>query len=105
MIATAFDESRLSINYTAKKEKVDKLSYELDWDFIKGMAERMALNKDKYPKYNWQKPLDIADLNDAITRHFIEIQNGNLSDEQEYGHIYALALNSMMLIYQLKHNT
>lgn len=86
------------------KETNGKLSYEIDWDFIKMMAERMASNKgDKYPKFNWKKPIDTDDLKDAITRHFIEIQSDNyLDDGQDYGHLIALACNAMMLTYQLK---
>ena len=85
------------------KESAGKLFYELDWEFIQGMAERMAQNKgDKYPKFNWKNPIEIEDLNQALIRHFIEIQKGNYDDGQELGHFYALACNSMMIAYQLK---
>ena len=33
---------------TGKKESEGKLNYELDWEFIKLMAQKMALNKDSY---------------------------------------------------------
>ncbi len=84
------------------KEDEEKLYYELDWEFVEGMAKRMQTNKGKYPKWNWMKGIDVDKLNQAMTRHFIEIQKGNLSDEQKFGHYYALACNSMMIIHQLK---
>jgi len=84
------------------KEENGKLEYELDWEFIEKMAERMALNKGKYPQYNWHNGIDVDKLKQALTRHFIEVQKGNYSDEQELGHIIALATNAMMITYQLK---
>lgn len=85
------------------KESKDKLFYELDWEFVEKMAERMALNKgEKYPVFNWKKPINIEDLKQANVRHFIETQKGNYDDEQKLGHWYALACNAMMIVYQLK---
>lgn len=84
------------------KEEEEKLVYELDWEFVEGMAERMAMNKGKYPPFNWKEGIDIEKLNQALTRHFMEVQKGNYSDEQKLGHYYALATNAMMIIYQLK---
>lgn len=85
------------------KYSKDKLFYEIDWEFVKLMAERMAMNKsDKYPVFNWMKPIDVKELNQALVRHFIEIQSGNYDDEQKYGHYLALACNSMMILYQLR---
>lgn len=86
------------------KEDNNKLSYELDWEFVEGVAQRMSMNKGKYEPFNWKKEMDISKLNQALARHFIEIQKGNYSDEQRYGHYYALACNAMMSIYQLKQN-
>ena len=83
------------------KEEENKLFYELDWEFIEGIAERMALNKSKYPPFNWTKGIDKEKLNQALIRHFMEIQKGNLSDEQYLGHYYALVCNSMMIINQI----
>jgi len=86
-----------------KKEEENKLSYELDWDFISQMAKRMAKNKSKYPPYNWKKPIDKECLKQAMFRHMLEIMKGNNQDEgEETGHITAIALNAMMLNYQLK---
>jgi len=83
------------------KESENKLEYELCWEFIEGMAKRMSLNKGKYPKWNWQKPIDIQSLKDALTRHFIEVMKENWDDEQDYGHLYAIAINAMLITYQL----
>lgn len=89
-------------NIAGEKEEKDKLSYELDWTFVEGMAERMFLNKGKYPPYNWQKPIDVEKLNQALVRHFVEIQKGHEDQQQTHGHYYALAVNAMMIVYQLK---
>lgn len=86
-----------------KKESNGKLSYELDFEFIKQMAERMVTNKGKYPPYNWKKPVDIEDLKQANFRHILEIMEGRYEDDgREFGHLEALALNSMFINYQLK---
>lgn len=85
------------------KESKDKLIYEIDWEFIEGMAVRMSENKgEKYPIFNWKKPIEYKELLHALTRHFIEIQKENYDDEQELGHFYAIACNAMMITYQLK---
>ena len=89
------------------KESEGKLFYEIDWEFIELMATRMAQNKgDKYPRFNWKIKLDLEELNQALIRHFIEVQKGNYKDNDEpYGHLTALACNAMMMVYQLKiHN-
>lgn len=91
-----------AINNEGLKEECEKLPYELDWEFVQGMAERMNMNKGKYPPYNWQKDIDIGKLKQAMARHFIEIQKGNYDDEQILGHLYAISLNAMMITYQLK---
>jgi hypothetical protein len=82
-----------------------KLPYEIDWLFVKDMAERMFNNKGKYEPYSWQKTeINLQELKNGITRHFIEIQNNNFQDGDEpFGHILALACNMMILNYQLKH--
>jgi len=92
-------------NVVQIKDSKDKLFYEIDWSFVKKMAERMALNKNnKYPVFNWKNGNNVEELKQAITRHFIEIQDKNYSDEQLYGHFVALACNSMMIVYQLEHS-
>lgn len=86
------------------KESNNKLFYELDWEFIEMMAKRMAENKgDKYPRFNWKNPIVFEELNQALIRHFIEVQKNNYRDgDEEFGHLTALACNAMMMIYQLK---
>ena len=87
-----------------KKEKEGKLFYEFDWEFIEEIAIRMQDNKgDKYPRYNWKKPIEIDDLKQAINRHHVEVMKGNYADgNNPLGHVVSYACNSMMLYYQLK---
>lgn len=93
---------------TTYKETKGKLFYELDWKFIRQMAERMAENKKggKYELFNWKKQPtkeSIEGIKQAIFRHVLEIMDGNYEDEGiDYGHIEALATNAMILNYQLK---
>jgi hypothetical protein len=87
------------------KESENKTTYELDWSFIRLMAERMNGNKDKYPRNNWMKPMNKNEMMDALARHFVKIQEGNYNDEQTYGHLIALACNAMIICYQLKNET
>lgn len=85
------------------KEKSDKLYYEIDWDFIKAMAERMSENKYKYEKFNWKKKIDIDEIKQALFRHVIEVMQDNYKDgESEIGHITAIANNAMILYYHGK---
>jgi len=83
------------------KEIEGKLDYELSWEFIEGLAKRMAMNKGKYEPYNWKKPMNVEKLKQALTRHFMEIMKGNYSDEQENGHFYGVVANCMMILHQL----
>ena len=90
---------------TAYKETEGKLHYELDFEFITQMAERMASNKGKYEPYNWQKLNNIADLKQSLFRHVLEVMNGNYKDDnREFGHLEAVAINAMFINYQLKRN-
>ena len=90
---------------TAYKETDGKLHYELDFEFITQMAERMASNKGKYEPYNWQKLDNIADLKQSLFRHVLEVMNGNYKDDnREFGHLEAVAINAMFINYQLKRN-
>lgn len=85
------------------KDSQNKLNYELDWDFIKAMAERMALNKDKYPAYNWKQPIDLESLRQSLFRHVIEVMSGKYDDEEdELGHLKAIALNAQFLFNQMQ---
>ena len=90
---------------TAYKETEGKLFYELDFEFITQMAERMASNKGKYEPYNWQKLDNIEYLKQSLFRHVLEIMNGNYQDDnREFGHLEAVAINAMFINYQLKRN-
>lgn len=85
-----------------KKETNGKLSYELYPEFITMMAERME-QSDKYPPYNWKKPIDKNEIIKAIVRHTMDIWKGKFDDDgREFGGIEALATNAMILAYQLK---
>lgn len=87
------------------KESDGKLNYELDFEFIQAMAERMFKNKNKYPPYNWKKPIDVESLKQSLFRHVIEVMKGNYEDDgMGLGHVLGVALNAMMIHYQLKHN-
>lgn len=88
------------------KQSEGKLFYEIDWEFIEGMATRMALNKQngKYDVFGWRdNGVDVSEMNQALVRHLIAILKGELQDdEQQYSHYYALACNSMLIINSLK---
>ena len=87
------------------KESKWKLRYELSWEFVEWIARVMSKNKDKYPPYNRQKPMDIEELRQALTRHFIEVMKGNYEDDGlENWHLYSIACNVMMILYQLKNH-
>ena len=91
-------------NNEGVKETTGKLNYELDFNFIESIAARMAKNKDKYEPYNWQKPIDIDQLKQSLFRHCIEVMKDNYEDEGDaLGHLEAIAINAMIINYQLKH--
>lgn len=87
------------------KHSEGKTPMELDFDFIKQMAERMSANKSngKYPKWNWKKDIDIEEIKDAFFRHALEIMEGRYEDDgRKFGHIEAAANNLMIINYLLK---
>ena len=87
------------------KESEGKLNYELDFEFISRMAEKMSLNKAKYEPYNWKKPIDVELLKQSLFRHVIEIMKNNYEDDnRKFGHLESAALNCMMINYQLNEN-
>lgn len=93
-------EPKLNVAY---KETEGKLFYELDFDFITKIAERMASNKGKYEPYNWQKLDNVEELKQALFRHTLEVMKGNLEDDgRDFGHLEAIACDVMMIYYQLK---
>lgn len=90
-----------------KKETEGKLFYELDFQFIKQMAERMQSNKEnsKYEIWNWKKPMTpkgLENLKQAMWRHIIAVMCGEFEDDgREFGHLEAISNNAMMINYQL----
>lgn len=87
------------------KETNGKLNYELDFEFITQIAQRMSKNKDKYPPYNWQKLHDLEELKQALFRHVLAVMEGTYEDDgREFGHLEAIALNAMFLNYHAKKN-
>ena len=90
-------------NSEGVKESTGKLAYELDFNFIESMAARMAKNKGKYEPYNWQRPIDIDQLKQSLFRHCMEVMKDNYEDEGDaLGHLEAIAINAMIINYQLK---
>lgn len=90
-------------NTNGTKESEGKLNYELDWNFITQMAEKMSLNKAKYEPYNWKKPIDIELLKQSLFRHVIEVMKGNYEDDNRaFGHLESIALNAMFINLQVK---
>lgn len=90
----------------AYKEVEGKLYYELDFEFITQVAERMKDNKGKYDIFNWKRPMTdeaIDGLKQALFRHVIAVMKGEYEDDgRDMGHIESISANAMMLNYQLK---
>ena len=92
-------------NSNGIKESDGKLMYELDFNFIESMSLRMAKNKGKYEPYNWQRPIDIEELKQSLFRHVMEVMQGNYKDDDDaLGHLEAIAINAMIINYQIKNN-
>jgi hypothetical protein len=105
-IAKYLDElkNKYSSNNSSEgiKESEGKINVEYDWAFLKGQMNRMSKNKDKYPKNNWKKPMDVEQLKDAMFRHTLEVMDNNFEDDGDaMGHLYAISLNAMMIFTQL----
>jgi len=101
------EEFRKDINSdNGIKESNGKTDYsEIDWDFIESLAKRMNKNKSKYEAGNYKKPMDINLLKQSLLRHTIEVLKNNYQDdEDDLGHLSAIALNAQFLHYQLKNN-
>ncbi len=80
-----------------------KLNYEIDWEFITLLAERMQKGKEKYLPYSWKKSTNVEDIKQALFRHVLEIMKCNYKDDgQELGHLAAATANLMMIFHQLK---
>ncbi len=88
---------------TEGKITIGKLNYELSWEFITLLAERMQKGKEKYVPYSWKNPTDVENLKQALFRHVLEIMKCNYEDDgQKYGHLAAATANLMMIFHQLK---
>lgn len=88
-----------------EKETAGKLNYELDWEFIQQLAERMSQNKGKYKPYNWMQPIDVEKLKQSLFRHVVEVMKGNYEDDgRAFGHLESISANVMMINYQLKNS-
>ena len=89
-----------------EKETEGKLNYELDWEFIQQLAERMSQNKGKYKPYNWMQPIDVEKLKQSLFRHVVEVMKGNYEDDgRTFGHLESISANVMMINYQLKNKS
>lgn len=105
-IHNKIQDEPVKIELKGFKEKDNKLSYELDWEFLEALAQRMSSNKGKYKPYNWKKPVEVEDLKQSLFRHVIEVMKGEYKDDgRAFGHLEAIALNAMFINYQLKHNS
>lgn len=101
-IKIEFDDSKQKFG---KKETEGKLNYELDWEFIQQLAERMSQNKGKYKPYNWMQPIDVEKLKQSLFRHVVEVMKGNYEDDgRTFGHLESISANVMMINYQLKNS-
>jgi hypothetical protein len=83
------------------KESNGKLHVEYPWQYLAAQMQRIGLNKDKYPRDNWKKPMDVEELKYALFRHVLEVMNGNYADGTELGHIEAIGVNAGLIWYQL----
>jgi len=91
----------------AQKDQANKPSFvEIDPEFLLAMAKRMTNNKGKYEPFNWQKPCDANLLLDAAQRHLLALRMPQQAgaEETHLDHAVALALNALILHYQLRHN-
>lgn len=90
------------VNNQGIKFDQDKLSWEVDFEFLEEIAKRMEVSS-KYPPYNWHKPLEPNKILTAGFRHYTQLMKGDLEDDgQEFGHIFAVVTNLMMYYYQIK---
>lgn len=105
---TPYDTASTSKEKTGVKHSEGKLFYELDFGFIKQLAERMQQNKEnsKYALWNWKKPMigeDIENLKQALLRHVLAVMEGEYEDDgRPFGHLESISNNVMMINYQLK---
>ena len=95
----------VELKQEGEKETEGKLNYELDWEFIQQLGERMSQNKGKYKPYNWMQPIDVEKLKQSLFRHVVEVMKGNYEDDgRTFGHLESISANVMMINYQLKNS-
>lgn len=98
-----FVKAAKECNQKPTKQTEGKLFWEMNWDYLQGVAKRMQANKgDKYEKFAWKKGVNVDEINQAILRHTVEIMKGNTIDDTEYGHYEALCCNAMLAVHELK---
>src|SRR3990167_3381320 len=102
-VGNASSTGTKKVVYTTKQTE-GKLFYELDFEFITMMAQRMAKNKSKgYQRFGWKQGVDLEEIKMAGWRHTLSIMNGEYSDDgDEYGHFVAQAVNAMIAVHELK---
>lgn len=86
------------------KENNGKLDYsEINFELLDLMAERFMKNKDKYPKGNMLKQIDVKELEWAAFRHLRKMIQPIDGDVESYeDHLSAAACNLSMILNQLK---
>lgn len=79
----------------AQKESDGKLKWDsFLWKALTRVNIRWQENKSNYPVHNHLLPLSRTDLEDAIFRHYLQLKDGDTSED----HLSAIALNAMMII-------
>lgn len=98
-----WNKDRLTDTLVGKKESAGKTNYsEIDWTFVKQLSERMSAGKNKYPKNNWKKKVNVEELKQSLLRHTLAVVNGEYEDDNRtMGHLEAIALNAQFINYQL----
>ena len=75
-------------------------------EVIIGMAEVLAIGKDKYGELNWKKGIKYRRLIDAAFRHLLAFQSGQNNDlESNKSHILHCMVNLSFLFYFTNHNS
>ena len=86
------------------KDNVGKIDYsEINLNLLDIMAERFTANKNKYPKGNGKKILDVEELEWALFRHIKKIVSPSESDpETKLDHLAAIGCNVSLILDQLE---
>lgn len=95
----------MSVEIKPTKITEGKQFYELNWDFLTGIAERMSIGKKdgKYKRFKWKEGIDVEECKQAGFRHLLEVLKGNYEDDgQKYGHIFGVVANMMFIEHELK---